>query len=221
MERSEPVYRLWTIAPEPVYGFRRIDQDLSMGSAGLQQDLCIVNNLQLSTIDRGPTHFAESSIVHCRSTCVYDKCCAVKRNLGYRLWLSTELTSTFSSGATLSCFYSMSSYANLQRKSIAGHCTLLRAIKLHWFLRYILLCSKTSDVQSRQTAFHFANPCGAVRELACWTVIREASAEILFEISDPPARPSQLSYKYTNRTLSLRRWDNKWEDWPPAFIRTG
>jgi len=47
-------------------------------------------------------------------------------------------------------------------------------------------------------------------------------AEIWFEISAPPAPPSQLSYdEYTDCTLSVGRTDGEGEDWPPALICRG
>ena len=43
-----------------------------------------------------------------------------------------------------------------------------------------------------------------------------------FEISAPPAPLSQLSYdEYTDRTLSVWRWDGEGENWPPALICRG
>ena len=45
---------------------------------------------------------------------------------------------------------------------------------------------------------------------------KSARAEIWFEISAPPAPPSQLSYdEYTDRTRSLGRQDGEGENWPP------
>ena len=47
-------------------------------------------------------------------------------------------------------------------------------------------------------------------------------AGIWFEISVPPAPPSQLSYdEYTDHTLSVGRRDGEGEDWPPALIGHG
>jgi len=44
-------------------------------------------------------------------------------------------------------------------------------------------------------------------------------AEILIEVSAPPAPHSQLSYdEYPDRSVSVGRWDGEGGDSPPALI---
>ena len=63
---------------------------------------------------------------------------------------------------------------------------------------------------------------GVYGSIVRFGVQNPARTEIWFEISVPPAPPSQLSYdEYTDRTLSVGRWGGEGKDWPTALICLG
>ena len=76
----------------------------------------------------------------------------------------------------------------------------------------------TWGVQLSDGVYHILGMCSGLLVMKLGVQI-PARAEIWIEIFAPPAPPSQLSYdEYTDRTLSVGRWDSEGANWPPIQI---